>query len=189
MRRLPRIIDLSDDLRRAAETSDNDVDDDVSDVLSTLERFADPDRRDQIGLLDDAENTLLRLQEQETDDTATQRFQAARNRIEIFRNAVGNATTDLVVVDSEVVDADEVVSAGIEPVQGTAVDVRVSVVNLGEAADGVVAVAFYDEEGSGLGEETATASLDADAEETVTLSVVIPDEAAYYASVAREAPA
>lgn len=183
---LPNIIDVRDDLRRAQSASENDIDEDVSDVLSQLERYADPDRRHQESLLDTAENTLLRLQEQETSEEATRRFQAARNRIEIFRDAVSGADTELVVVDSKVRNPNTDSRTRVESLQEEPGEIRVSVVNLGEPAEGVVEAAFYDDDGTVLRDTTAPIALDSDEEQTVTLDVVVPADAVYHTTVARK---
>jgi hypothetical protein len=159
---LPRIIDVRDDLRRAQRASENDVDDDISDVLSQLERYSDPDRRHQKSLLDTAENTLLRLQEQETSEKAIQRFQAARNRIEIFRDAISNADTERVVVDYEIRNPNTGSQTRVERLQGDPGEARISVVNLGEPAEGSIRVSLYDERGTALQEATGTIELDSD---------------------------
>lgn len=185
---LPNIIDVRDDLRRAESTSENDIDEDVSDVLSQLEQYADPDRQHQESLLETAENTLLRLQEQKTSEEATRRLRAARNRIEIFRDAVSGTDTDLVVVDSKVRNPNEDSRTRVESLQEDPAEIRVSVVNLDEPAEGVVEVAFYDDDGTVLRDTTAAIALDSDEEQTVTLDVVVPAEAVYHTTVARRTP-
>lgn len=183
---LPNIIDIRDDLRQAQDDSENDVDDDISDVLSKLEQYADPDRRHDKSLLDTTENTLLRLQEQETSEEATRRFQAARNRIEIFRDAVSNADTELVVVDSKVRNPNTDSKTEVKSLQEDSGEIRVSVVNLGEPAEGMVEVAFYDDDGTVLQDATTPITLDSDEEQTVTLDVMVPADAVYHTTVARK---
>lgn len=182
----PRVLDVRDDLRRAQSASDHDVDEDVSEVVSALDRYADPDRRHRQSLLDTAENTLLRLQEQETSEEAARRFQAARNRIEIFRNAIPDTDTDLVVVGSEMRGPSAESDREDERVREDPAEVHVSVANLGEAVESLVEVSFYDEDGTVLDGTATTVALDADGEETVTLDVDVPADAAYHVAVARE---
>lgn len=186
MASLPRIIDIRDDLEQAQSASENDIEEDVSDVLSQLEQYSDPDRRHQVGLLDTAENTLLRLQEQEGSEKATRRLQAARNRIEIFRNAISDTATELVVVDSEIRDSNADSEMRVERLQEEIGEARVSVVNLGEPTDGLVEVSFYDDDGMSLGNTVTTIALDSDEERTVTLDVEVPADTVHYTAIARE---
>lgn len=115
-------------------------------------------------------------------------MRAARNRIEIFRDAVSGTDTDLVVVDSKVRNPNEDSRTRGESLQEDPAEIRVSVVNLDEPAEGVVEVAFYDDDGTVLRDTTAAIALDSDEEQTVTLDVVVPAEAVYHTTVARRTP-
>ncbi|MFC6987784.1 hypothetical protein ACFQJD_01765 [Haloplanus sp. GCM10025708] len=74
-----------------------------------------------------------------------------------------------------------------ESLQEDPAEIRVSVVNLDDPAEGVVEVAF-DDDGTVLRDTTAAIALDSDEEQTVTLDVVVPAEAVYHTTVARRTP-
>ncbi|ESP89821.1 hypothetical protein K933_02521 [Candidatus Halobonum tyrrellensis G22] len=111
------------------------------------------------GKLDEADEELLRLQEQGGDE-AEEYFQSARNRIRLFREALDGEREGFVVVTTRPgSDGDETL------------DVTV-VNNTGEPTSGRVTVTFYDADGNEL-ETTAseTAAFDPDEQRTVSVPI------------------
>ncbi|MEA5389455.1 hypothetical protein VB779_22195 [Haloarculaceae archaeon H-GB11] len=188
MVRLPGIIDLRDDLASAQQASDNDVDEEIADVLAKLDRLSRPDGADSMGVLDDVENTLLRLQERETDADAGRRFEAARNRIQIFRDATVDSDDDLVVIESRVTERDTDSEVRITDVDEEPVTVHATLANVGDATEGVVEAVFYGADGDVLHTASAPIELHAGDEGTVTLSTTAPVDADYSAVVTRTPP-
>ena len=188
MERLPAILDLRDDLRAASDAADRDVDDDVNDALDRLDAYADREQGDREGLLDDVDNELLRLEEQVSDEEATRRFQAARNRIHVFRESMSGGGDGLAVVDTKLrrPDADDEGNRDVDDLRTEDVEVAATVVNEGEARDVTVTVTFYDAESDEIrSEATETFALDRNAQKTVIVPTTVPEDADYYAAVVR----
>jgi hypothetical protein len=186
MERLPAILDVRDDLRAANDAAERDVDDDVADALGRLDEYADRDRGDREGLLDDLDNELLRLEEQVSDEEATRRFQAARNRIRVFRGSLSGGGDGLAVVDTKLGKPDADGDRDVSDLRTEDVEVAATVVNEGEARDVTVTVTFYDAESEEIrSDATETFALDGNAQETVTVSTTVPEDANYYAAVVR----
>ena len=170
---LPKILDIRDDLRRAEDASEQDISDERANVVELLDEYAARDRDSDEGKLDQIDETLLRLQER-GDDEADEYLQSARNRIRIFRNSLGGAGDEFVVVDAR---------SGSDDAEST-VDVTV-VNNAGVPTGGRVTVTFYDEDGNEL--ETAaseTGEFDAGEQRTVSVLVDPPEGGARYVASA-----
>ncbi len=187
MERLPTVLDIRDDLRAARESADRDVGDDVEAVIGRLEEYTERDRGDREGLLDDVDNHLLRLQEQSSDESAAQRFQAARNRIHVYRDSLGGSTAGVAVIDAYLsTGGEDDAERHLDELRGDDVTVHATVVNDGEAGDVVVEAEFYDEANEQV---ASTASdrfaMDASGQQTVELSTFVPESADYYTAVAR----
>lgn len=192
MERLPAVLDIRDDLRAARESADRDVDDDVEAVVGRLEEYTERDVGDREGLLDDIDNHLLRLQEQSSDDATAQRFQAARNRIHVFRDSLGSGAAGLAVIDATLTESDADVDSDAEShldeLRGSDATVHATVVNDGDAGDVVVEAGFYDD----ANEQVASVAsdrfaMDAGDQQTVTLETSVPESADYFTTVARRA--
>lgn len=178
MERLPAILDVRDDLRRIAATTENaDATAAVEEVLDRLDEFADRDLADREGLLDDVENRLLALAER-LDGEAARRAEAARNRVHLYREAVTKTADALAVTATapERVEADD----GTLPA-GDAV-LSVTVVNdVDETRAGVLLVTFYEDDGTELAEHVGPAvEFDPADQRTAEVPVTVPPEAAYY---------
>lgn len=186
---IPAILDIRDDLRRALdETGDDErLAEEIETVLDSLDAFAERDRADREGVVDEIDNQLLRVEEEleqgDADDEAAARaIQSARNRLHIYRESREQTAENLVVVDSGVRqnDADERVTEGILPVG--VVTLTVTVANTGEDTEVVPVVTFYDEDGDDLesvrGPEFA---LGGGAEEQFEMELDVPGDATSYA--------
>ena len=186
MDQLPTVLDIRDDLRAARESSDRDVEDDVKAVVGRLEEYAERDIGDREGLLDDIDNQLLRLQEQALDDESAERFQAARNRIHIFRDSLAGQTGGPVVIDAHLTEVDSETERGLDELRSTEATVRTTVVNEGDAGDVLVEAGFYDDDNGRVeSTESDRFEMDAGEQQTVTLEAVVPEKADYYTTVAR----
>lgn len=191
MERLPTVLDIRDDLRAARESSDRDVGDDVAAVVGRLEEFAERDRGDREGLLDDVDNHLLRLQEQASDDEAAERFQAARNRIRLYRDSLGTGAAGVDVVDTALFEweaggVEAEAESDLDDLRGSDVTVRVTVVNDGDADDVVVDAEFYDDDNEAVGSaKSERFAMGAGEQQTVDVDGSVPEAAAYYTVVAR----
>ena len=187
MERLPAVLDIRDDLRAAREASDRDVEDDVEAVVGRLEEYTERDIGDREGLLDDIDNHLLRLQEQASDDGAAQRFQAARNRIRVFRDSLSGTTAGLAVIDAYLTGSgDNDAEQHLDELRGDDATVHATVVNEGESSDVVVEAGFYDEANDQV--ESAASNrfaMNAGEQQTVELAASVPESADYYTTVVR----
>lgn len=191
---LPAVLDVRDDLHRIREAvedeedadaleagPDEDLRDDalaaVVDVRESLDEFAERDLADREGLLEDAENRLLALEER-LDGEAADRARAARNRVRLYREAVTRTPAPLAVMGTGFRDADPA-AEGL-PV-GDAV-LSATVINDGdEPRDAVLVVGFYAPDGTDLGEQVGpSVELDPEEQRTVEMSVGVPTDADYY---------
>lgn len=189
MERLPTVLDIRDDLRAARESADRDIDDDVATVVGRLEEYTERDIGDREGLLDDVDNHLLRLQEQSSDEETAQRFQAARNRIRVFRDSLGSGTGGVTVIETylTVNDTDDDAEQPLDELRSSDVTVHATVVNDGEASDVVVEVGFYDDANEQVESVASNQfAVGAGEQQTVTLEATVPESADYYTTVARD---
>lgn len=175
---LPRLLDVRDDLRRADEASDRELRDETGHVLDLLSEYATdaPDGARSSSNLDEADEELLRLEEQTDSDVAGERLQAARNRIRIFRDSVAGAADGLAVVAAR-----ETTRDGDPAVEAT-------VVNDADAATtAAVTVTAYDADGDRIETATAEADVDPGGETTVPVRVDLPDGTDRYVAGAEAA--
>ena len=186
MDRLPTVLDIRDDLYAARESSDRDVEGDVEAVVGRLEEYAERDRGDREGLLDDIDNHLLRLQEQASDDGAAERFGAARNRIHLFRDSLAGQTGGPVVMDAHLTAVHSEDEQGFEELRGAEATVHATVVNEGDAGNVVVEAGFYDADSDQIeSAESNRFEMDAGEQQTVALDASVSENADYYTVVAR----
>jgi hypothetical protein len=181
---LPAIIDIRDDLHRALEEANRDEDDDLAEeietVLDRLDAFADRDRADRGGIVDEVDNQLLRVEEQLDDEEAARAIQSARNRLHIYRENREATDQNLSVVDSSARQHEDPDAGGVLPVGE--VTLSVTVANTGEDTEIVPTVTFYDETASELdsvrGPEFPLTGGD---QETFELDVDVPADGTSYA--------
>ncbi|WP_135823957.1 DUF7553 family protein [Halorussus ruber] len=193
MSSLPPIIDIRDDLNRARQETDQDVTEEFETVRDRLDAFADRNRADREGVLDEIDNELLRIEEL-LDGEAARDIRAARNRIHVFRDSLAETDEDFVVVDFGVRQHEE--SEG-EPrsereqvLPVGEVTMTATVANSGEDAEVVPVVTFYDETGEEIESVRGSAfDLPEGAEEQVEMETDVPEDAAYNAVSAVEASA
>ena len=181
---LPAIIDIRDDLQRALEEADRDEDDDlareIETVLDRLDAFAERDRADRGGIVDEVDNQLLRVEEQLDDEEAARALQSARNRLHIYRENREATDPNLSVVDSSVRQHEESDAEGVLPVGE--VTLSVTVANTGEDTEIVPTVTFYDEAADEVDSVRGPEFPLADGEEaTFELDVDVPADATSYA--------
>ena len=188
MTSLPPIIDIRDDLTRAREATDADVDEEFRTIRDRLDAFADRDAANRTGIVDEIDNQLLRV-EARLDGEAARSIAAARNRLRIYRQTRDQADDELSVVESHLRRPGE--SDGdltVEDVHGQDVTVAATVANSGATRSVAPVATFYDADMTDLeslsGPPTEVPEGD---QRTVDIEGTVPDEAAYYAvSVAEE---
>ena len=186
MERLPAVLDIRDDLRAAREASERDVGDDVEAVVGRLEEYTERDVGDREGLLDDVDNHLLRLQEQASDERAAERFQAARNRIHVFRDSLSGGTAGVAVIDAYLTRVDSEAEQHLDELRGGEATVRATVVDDGAGGDVEVEAGFYDDANEQVESVTSERfAMDAGGQRTVELDASVPENADYYTTVAR----
>jgi len=182
---IPPIVDVRDDLRRARDEADADVDDDFETVRDRLDAFAERDRADREGVVDEIDNQLLRVEEQLDDDEATRAVRSARNRLHVYRESLGESDEDLLVVDSGVRQHEEPEaerSDPDEPLPVGEVTLTVTVANSGDDAEVAPIVRFYDEAGEEVGSARGPAfDLAAGTEGRMKVDVDVPSDATHYA--------
>ncbi|WP_435176128.1 DUF7553 family protein [Halorussus sp. AFM4] len=179
MASIPPILDIRDDLRRAREETDADLDDELETVYDRLDAFADQDLGDVEGDLDVIDNELLRVEELLDDEEAARALRSARNRIHIYRESREQTDEDLAVVDSGVEEAEDVGPAGLPPVGE--VTLTATVANTGDDTEVVPVAAFYDEDGEEVGTVEGPAfDLPAGVEQRIHFDVDVPSEASLY---------
>jgi hypothetical protein len=143
MSSIPPLLDVRDDLRRARQTADADVNDDVASVIERLEALPERDPGTQDSLLDEIDNELLRIEEH-LDGEAAQRVAAARNRIRIYRRSLGGSSEHLLVLDTTFQSGESgpgAVPADVRNEEGT---VEATVLNETGPREVIPVVTFYD---------------------------------------------
>ena len=183
MKSLPEIADVRDDLHRIRERTEADVDEEIAEVLSLVERFFDREEDearalDRLGLLETAEETLLSL-ETGLDDDAARYAAAARNRLEQLRDAVDTAGEEVVVIETRVTMEEVMVETKIADVEGRA-QMHVTVVNVGGPTDVEVTGRVTDADENELTARSTTLPFDAAEQRTVDLDLDVPGGARTY---------
>lgn len=102
---------------------------------------------------------------------------------------MGGGGDGLVVVDTKLRrpdDGDGDADLDLDDLRTEDVEVSATVVNEGETRDVTVTVTFYDAGSDEIrSDATETFALDGGAQETVTVSASVPEDADYYTAVAR----
>lgn len=173
---LPALLDITDDLERARETADADIDDDVDQLRDRLDAAAERTRANREGVVDEMDNELLRLEER-TDGEAERRFRAARSRLQLYREAEDDrADRPFAVLASTLRE-----SGGGELEAHQEVGFAATVLNEKAPRDLRLDVDFFDADVDAAGTVRGpTVSLDADEQRTVEFEVEVPGDAAYY---------
>jgi hypothetical protein len=166
---VPQILDVSDDLRRAQDATDDDIGDAVRDIRDSLGASADRGQSIDEAELDEIDQSLLRLQER-CGDEAGEYLQAARNRIQIFRKAVTGEGDSVSVIETRRETRDDESTFEVTVVNNT-----------GEQVRGEAVVTFYDDAGSELDSAASAATTyEAGEERAVEVQTAPPDGASRY---------
>lgn len=182
---IPEIIDVRDDLDRAEEAASGDLSGETGTVRDLLGDFAEGSAGDREGIVDSVDNELLRLEEQTESDGASEHLQAARNRLQLFRDALADADGDLVVVTTRLEPDSHTNSGGtdVASFQGERVRLELTVANVDGPATGRPTVAFYDDESAEIGTFSADpVDFDEGEQRTVDLDASVPTDATRYAA-------
>lgn len=174
---VPEILDIRDDLDRAEEAVEQDIDEDIGNVRNLLDSYEDRGHDDYHSLLDELHEELLRLEELVESDQARLHLQAARNRVRIYRDAIADSPTALGILTTKLTTADT----------GDDATLRATVVNEGSPTTVDVIITFYDDDVTEL--ETIRSEpleCDVNAESTIVLDVALPDNYAYYVPALEE---
>lgn len=188
---IPKIIDLSDDLDRAQAAADADLSGEIEAVDGLLEEFVAEPARDREGILDQIENELLALQERVGSDEASEHLQAARNRLELFRDAFADADTDLVITTTRLEPAAGTPGegTGVAALQGRRIHAELTVANVGGPTAGRPTVTFYDDANASVGTVVADpVEFDGGEQRTIGVDASVPEEATQYAASVETAP-
>lgn len=182
MATVPRIIDIRDNLERAREESDGDIDDELDAVEEQIAEYTErteTEGTDEEGVLDTVDNRLLKL-ETRADGTVEEQLHAARNRIHLFRNARSGAVDGVSVIDVETRFADAGTDKIEDDAAGEEVEFWIVLANDEGERSVAVEIPFYrdDEEVTRVRGESIR--LGANEQETVTLITEVPQDAEYY---------
>jgi len=179
MASLPPLLDVRDDLRAARREADADVNDDIAAVIKRLEGVPERDPGGQDALIDEIDNELLRLEEQLGGDPA-RRVSAARNRLRIYRHAMGESSEHLAVIDTKFRTGDARPGAVPADVRNEEATVDATVLN--EAAPReVVPVVTFRGGGDDLKQVTgAPEELGENDQRTVAVTATVPRDADGY---------
>lgn len=177
---LPAVLDVRDDLRAALDESDAAIDDEVSGIYDRLEDFTERDRASQESLLDDVDADLLELQERCSGDAA-RRIEAARNRIQTYRDSLDRASENLAVLDTTFRRVDTETEATLSDLEDERGVVSATVINESEPREIMLAATFYDADDETLDEVVGDGiRLDADEQRQVDVETRVPGDAEYY---------
>ncbi|NHN49772.1 hypothetical protein G9464_19570 [Halostella sp. JP-L12] len=179
MSSLPPLLDVRDDLRTARRESDADVNDDVDAVIERLEEVPERDPGGQDAMIDEIDNELLRLEEQLDGDPA-RRIGAARNRLRIYRHAMGESSEHLAVIDTEFQSGDARPGAVPADVRNEEATVEATVLNEAAPREVVPVVRFLDD-GDELKSVTGSpVELGENDQRTVSVTAMVPEGADGY---------
>lgn len=179
MASLPPLLDVRDDLRTARQEADADVNDDVASIIERLEEVPERDPGGQDAMIDEIDNELLRLEEQLDGDPA-RRIGAARNRLRIYRHAMGESSEHLAVIDTEFRSGDAGPGAVPADVRNEEATVEATVLNEAAPREAVPVVTFRDG-GDELKEVTGSpVELGENDQRTVAVTAMVPEDADGY---------
>lgn len=188
---IPKIIDVRDDLDRAQEAADADLSGEIEAVGDLLEELVREPAGDREGILDRIDNELLGLEARIDSDDASEHLQSARNRLELFRDAFGDADTDLVITTTRLEPDSHTTDQGtdVATLQGQQIRLELTIANVDGSATGRPTVAFYDDGNAEVGRFTADpVEFDGGEQRTISLDVGVPSEATQYTTSVETAP-
>lgn len=175
---LPPLVDVRDTLDDIEREADVDVSDDVDAIRANLDRLANHDGASD-SVVSDIEDDVLALRERLSGD-ADMYAEAVENRVRQYRTARSNASDAVDVADARLTRNGATVD--LERQRGELVDVEGVLVNQGDPREVTVLTTFHGEDGA-LSRKVESQAFDLDAGERrdVSLTVYVPDGAAYYA--------
>jgi hypothetical protein len=183
-RNLPPLLAMSDELDRLERKADADVRAELDEVRTRLDEYASRERGDERredgrdSLLDDVDNTLLGLRERLSGD-ADRQAEALQNRVRQFRDSRAGSSDTLSLAEPRLESRGSVVDVGDHG--GRQVDLVTTLVNTGEAGDGVVRVGFYGDDGTlDRRVELHESAVEAGERRDVGATVTVPDGATHY---------
>jgi len=188
-RELPPLIDVRDTLDDIEREADADVSDDLDAIRASLDRLADRDRSGET-ILDDIEDDVLAMRERLSGD-ADWYAEAVENRVRQYRTARDSASDTLTVAEPRLARNGTAVTldagrgdpgrSGDPSRGGDAVDVEGVLVNQGDDRRATMQVVFYDGDGTTLRKvESGPVDLASGARHDVSLTVHVPEDAAYH---------
>ncbi|MFC5972787.1 hypothetical protein ACFPYI_15730 [Halomarina salina] len=181
---LPPLLDVRDALDDIEREADADVSDDVDAIRADLDRLAEHDEASD-SVVSDVEDDVLALRERLSGD-ADMYAEAVENRIRQYRTSRQSASDTVDIADPRL--ARNGTAVDLERQRGETVDVEGVLVNQGESRAATVLTAFHDDDGTvSRTVESRAYDLDAGEKRDVSLTVFVPDDAAYYAVSAVDA--
>ncbi|SFK85186.1 hypothetical protein SAMN04487950_1432 [Halogranum rubrum] len=183
-RNLPPLLAMDDELDRLERKADGDIGTEVGEIRDRLDEFETRETSDdrqgdgRDSLLDDVDGILLRLRERLSGE-ADRQAEALQNRVRQFRESRAGQSDTLSLAEPRLEQGGTAVD--IADRDGQQVDVRATLVNAGEASDGVVRVAFYDGDGRPVRRvDLSERTVDGGEKRDVAATVSVPPEAMHY---------
>lgn len=175
---LPPLVDVRDALDDIDREADADVSDDLDAIRGNLDRLAGREEASD-SVVSDIEDDVLAMRERLSGD-ADMYAEAVENRIRQYRTARSNASDTVDIADARLTRNGAEVD--LERQRGDLVDVEGVLVNQGEARDATVLTVFHGEDGTVSRKvESRPYDLDAGDRRDVSMTVYVPDDAAYHA--------
>ena len=190
-RELPPVLDVRDSLDRIERESDADVSDQLDRVRSLLDQYETRESGGGVGtsrasLVDDIDGVVVSMRERLSGD-ADRYAEGIENRLHIYRDSRGDVSETIHVSGAELTDNGGRVESA-RAVRDEAVTLGATLVNQGDARDGVVRLTFYDESRTPtLRVERRENDLAPDDHRQVSQRVFVPDDAEYYDIAALDA--
>ena len=179
MASLPPLLDVRDDLRTARQEADADVNDDIASVIERLEEVPERDPGGQDALIDEIDNELLRLEERLGGDPS-RRIAAARNRLRIYRHAMGESSEHLAVLDTEFRSGDTGPGAVPADLRNEEATVEATVLNEAAPREVVPVVRFLDDRDELKSVTGTPVELGENDQRTVSVTATVPEGADGY---------
>lgn len=188
---LPPIIDVREMLDRIERDAGNDDEvpaylDEIRDLLAA---YGDRDRGARASLVDDIDGSVLAMREYLDDGSDADRWaEGIQNRFRIYRESLREASESLHLSGAALHrDGDDVDGAAAAH-QGEEVTLAGTLVNQGDARDGVLRLVFYDDDHTATWKvESREFDVDAGERRAFEEQVYVPEDAAYYDVTALDA--
>lgn len=175
---LPPLVDVRDALDDVEREADADVDDELDAIHSNLDRLAGRVAASD-SVVSDIEDDVLAMRERLSGD-ADMYAEGVENRIRQYRTSRSNASDAVDLADPRLTRNGAVVD--IERQRGERVEVEGVLVNQGEAREATVLTVFHADDGTVAQKvESRPYDLTPGDRRDVSMSVLVPEDAAYYA--------